>query len=279
MSKKLLSLTLSALVAASSASLPSVFAAKDKPDSSESGSTRSTGSSGATMSVSSVPFTSAHAGSNSSRDDDRGSNDADSGSKKRSRNYKKDDSAPSKKRRKSSDSSSSSSDDDSDYKAPKVIYVPVPVAPPVVKPPVICKNLNQVFLEKYAYCEAHKDYSKPDLSMMTENTGWALVNKKLPDSYITRDGIKKIQGFNKYFRVSHNGKTYVMLLPTFMMVSQAGLSTKEVKNLALNPKNWEFVYVDNKKLFTYNSEYRYEGLVNSLDEYIGVITPDESERG
>lgn len=300
MSKKLLSLTLSALVAASSASLSTAFAVKNEPASSEPGSTPPTASSGVIMNVSSVPFTVACASSNSDNKADNGSkksNDSDSDSecsdhcepsksKKRSRRHRKDGSALSKKRRKSSDSSSSSSDesssDESTYKSSKVA---VPVAPLPLKAPeappaaAACNNLDQVFLEKYAYCQAHKDYSKPDLNMMTEDTGWALVNKELPDSCNVPGGTKTIGGYNKYFRVFHQGRTYVMLLPTFGMVSSSGMSIENIKRFALDPTKWEFRYFGANSLATYNTQYRNEGMVNSLEQYINIITPHCKDRG
>lgn len=294
MSKKLLSLTLSTLVAASSASFTTAFAANDDPNSSESDQTTvvkkddsaspaSDSKDGITMKVSSEPFTFDHADSNSNnnaegeskKSDDNDSEESNSvkftGSSKRRRRRVRDEGSPKKKRSKSSDSSSSSSDNSEE----EAEILPPPAAQPEYK------TLEQVLLKKYAECSA----TDSDFSTKTENNGWVLKNKALPSScfgpYYKPNGElvmarKPIESFNKYFRMTISGKPYVMLLPTFMMVKQSNLSIEEVKERILNPENWEFKEVEGP-LCTYNSQYRDEGAIQSLDEYISVITPRTSE--
>ena len=281
MNKKLLSLTLSSLMAASSSSLTTVFAGKDEPTASEPGNTQSA-KSAETMNVSAVPFTSAYAITNNYRD--------------KSESQKSDNYADSTSSSKDDDKSKKSTDsdfhpDDSVYKSSKTAFPAAlsptepPVAPPIAPtavPPIAleaCQNLYQVFLEKYAYCDTHKDYSMPDPSAMTEDTGWALVNKELPDFCDTLEGRKTIGGYNKYFRVHHNSRIYVMLLPIFGMVSSSGMPIEDVKRVALDPTKWEFKYFGCNNLATYNSQYRDEGLVNSLEQYINIITPRFDKKG
>ncbi len=291
MSKKLLSLTLSTLVAASSASFTTAFAAKDGPNSSEfdkntavkkddSASPASDSKDGITMKVSSEPFTFDHADSNSNnkaddkskKSDDNDSKESNSvkftGSSKRRHRHVRDEGSPEKKRSKSSDSSSSSSDNSEE----EAEILPPPASQPEDK------RLEKVLLAVY---ENFRKSIGPFFEIMNENNWWAFKNKALPSyssTYCGKKGQKHIEEYNKFFRVIVGGRPYVMLLPTFTMVQKSGLSLELIEECILEPKNWnlERVY-DIETLHTYNSRSRYEGTIKSLSEYISVITPRTDE--
>lgn len=120
------------------------------------------------------------------------------------------------------------------------------------------------------------------LNECTEICKYAFVNKKLPTfytAYNTRtkeEYMRFINVYNKYYTREYEGLTYVMILPTFGMINEVELSPETVREYILNVDNWEPVQYD--KLATSRSKHYAEGVVESLDEYIKLITPKEEER-